>query len=307
MALPNLFVIGAPKCGTTSLHRYLDQHPRIAMSRVKEPKFFLAEGVRPHHRGPGDERATRAYVVDRDAYEALFAYPPGPGAYAGESSPYYLWDTDAAPKIRALVPDARLVAVLREPTLRAYSNWADLREQGREKLDFASAMAAEEERRQLDWEPFWLYRELGLYGRQLTRLFTVFPRAQVKVVLAEDLAEAPDRTVEEVFAFLGLDPVSGALQDARLNQTMYKPVDRKTRFLEGLLDKGQRARPVVPRSLRRVAREAVRSRLRSQATSGSHGSRLRHAYVEVFAEDRRVLEGLGLDVSRWDRKDPAGA
>ena len=56
MPLPNLFVIGAPKCGTTSLHRYLDQHPRISMSAVKEPKFFLAQGSRPHHHGPGDER-----------------------------------------------------------------------------------------------------------------------------------------------------------------------------------------------------------------------------------------------------------
>ena len=135
----------------------------------------------------------------------------------------------------------------------------------------------------------------------------MFPRAQVKVLLAEDLAEAPDRTVEEVFAFLGVEPLSGALEEARLNQTMYRPVDRKTRFLEALLDKGQRARPMVPRALRRVGREAVRSRLRSQATSGSHGSRLRHAYVDVFAEDRRVLEGLGVDVSRWDRSDPASA
>jgi hypothetical protein len=200
-----------------------------------------------------------------------------------------------------------MVAVLREPTLRAYSNWADLREQGREKLDFASAMAAEEERRQLDWEPFWLYRELGLYGRQLTRLFTVFPREQVKVLLAEDLARAPDGPVAEVFAFLGLEPLEHPLRDERLNQTMYKPVDRKSRMLEALFERGQRARPVVPRSVRRVAREVVRRRLRSQATSGSHGSRLRHDYVGVFTEDRRSLESLGVDVTRWDRNDPPSA
>ncbi len=302
MPLPNLFVIGAPKCGTTSLHRYLDQHPRISMSTMKEPKFFLTDGSRPHHRGPEDERACRAYVVDRPAYEALFTYPPGPGGYAGESTPYYLWDPDAAPRIHALVPDARLVAVLREPTLRAYSNWADLREQGREKLDFASAMAAEEERRRLDWEPFWFYRGLGLYGAQLARLFTVFPREQVKVLLADDLAEAPDRTVATVFAFLGLEPLAGPLAQVRLNQTMYKPVDRTSRFLETLFDRGQRARPVVPPRVRRIAREVVRRRLRSQATAGSHGSRLRHEYVEVFTEDRRVLEGLGVDVTRWDHQ-----
>ncbi len=55
--LPNLFVVGAPKSGTTALHRYLDQHPQVAMSAVKEPKFFLADGRAPAHRGPGDERA----------------------------------------------------------------------------------------------------------------------------------------------------------------------------------------------------------------------------------------------------------
>ncbi len=306
MPLPNLFVIGAPKCGTTSLHRYLDQHPRISMSTVKEPKFFLTDGTRPQHRGPGDDRACRAYVTNRDAYEALFHYPSGPGVYAGESTPYYLWHPDATPRIRALVPEARLVAVLREPTLRAYSNWADLREQGREKLDFASAMAAEEERRRLDWEPFWLYRELGLYGSQLTRLFGVFPRDQVKVVLAEDLAEAPDGPVAEVFDFLGLEPLGAALEDQRLNQTMYKPVDRKSRMLEALFERGQRARPLVPPRVRRIAREAVRKRLRSQATAGSHGSRLRHEFLDAFAEDRAVLEGLGYDVSRWERRaEPA--
>ncbi len=307
MALPNLFIIGAPKCGTTSLHGYLAQHPRISMSAVKEPKFFLADGTRPRHRGPGDERACRAYVVDRDAYEALFTYPPGPGGYAGESSPYYLWDPGAAPRILDLVPDARLVAVLREPTLRAYSNWADLREQGREKLDFASAMAAEEERRRLDWEPFWFYRELGLYGRQLARLFTVFPRPQVKVLLAEDLAHVPDGPVSEVFEFLGLEPLDRPLEDERRNQTMYKPVDLKSRMLETLFERGQRARPVVPRPIRRMAREVVRRGLRSQATTGNHRSRLRHEYIEAFAEDRRILEDLGIDVTRWDRHDAARA
>jgi hypothetical protein len=299
MPLPNLFIIGAPKCGTTSLHRYLDQHPRISMSKVKEPKFFMADGVRPDHRGPGDERACRAYVVDRNGYEALFEYPSA-GGFAGESSPYYLWDPHAAAKIRGLVPEARLVAVLREPTMRAYSNWADLREQGREKLDFAAALAAEDDRRQMNWEPFWFYRSLGLYGEQLARLFGIFPRAHVAVVLAEDLAAKPDRTVGTIFSFLGLEPLGIPLEDERLNQTMYKPVDGKSRLIEALFEHGQRARPVVPRSVRRLARAAVRRGLRIQATAGSHGSRLRQEFVEAFAEDRAVLRGLGIDLAPWN-------
>ena len=305
MALPNLFVVGAPKCGTTSLHGYLDQHPHIAMSAVKEPKYFLARGRRPAHRGPGDERAIRGYVVDRGAYEALFRYPPGPGGYAGESSPYYLWDPEAAPRIRELVPDARLVAVLREPTLRAYSNWADLKEQGREKLEFADALADEERRRAEDWEPFWYYRSLGLYGEQLERLLGVFPSEQVKVVLAEDLSETPRQVVDDVVGFLGLAPLGDALVDDRRNQTMYRPVDRRGRAIEALFEHGQRARPVVPVPVRRLARSAVTLGLRARATSGARRRQLRRRFGPLFSDDRRRLEALGVDVSRWDEVGPA--
>ncbi len=189
------------------------------------------------------------------------------------------------------MPDARLVAVLREPTMRAYSNWADLREQGREKLDFASALAAEAERRELDWEPFWQYRDLGLYGEQLTRLFEVFPPSWVKVLLAEDLAEDADAAVAGVFSFLGLDPLGAPLEMIRLNQTMYKPVDRRSRALEVLFEQGQRARPLAPRPVRRLAREAVRRGMRSQATAGTHGVRVRREYGDLFAADRAVRRG----------------
>lgn len=304
--LPNLFVIGAPKCGTTALHRYLDMHPRIAMSAVKEPKFFLTDGTRPRHRGPGDERACRRYVVDRDAYEALFELPAGAGSYAGESSPYYLWDPAAAPRIKALVPDARLVALVREPTMRAFSNWADLREQGREKLDFASALAAEEERRHLDWEPFWLYRSLSLYGEQLTRLYTVFPRRQVTVVRAEDLAADPDAVLATVFSFLGLEPLSEPIPTARRNETMYIPVNAWGRAVDHTFLRGQRLRPVVPRPVRRLGRALVTRTLRLQATSGSHAGRLRRDYAHLFADDRRLLDALGIDTAGWeDGKSPA--
>jgi hypothetical protein len=302
MALPNLFVIGAPKCGTTSLHHYLDQHPKVAMSVVKEPKYFLADGRRPAHRGPGDERACRNYVVDRSAYEALFHFPPGPGSYAGESSPYYLWAADAGSRIRVLVPDARLVAVLREPTMRAFSNWADLREQGREKLAFADALAAEERRHAENWEPFWYYRSLGLYGAQLSRLLDVFPRQQVKVVLSEELAEAPRQVMDQVFEFLGLEPLGERLAEEHRNQTMYAPVDRRSRAVEALWAHGQRARAVVPVPVRRLGRRLVRKRLQSLATSGARGRELRSTFGQLFEEDRRLLDslGLGLDLGRWD-------
>jgi hypothetical protein len=311
MPLPNLFVIGAPKCGTTSLHGYLDEHPRISMSSVKEPKYFLADGTRPHPVGPGDARAVQSYVVERAAYEALFHYPedgshptdgshPEGPSYAGESTPFYLWHPDALARIHELVPDARLIAVLREPVMRAYSNWSDLREQDREKLDFTSALAAEEERRRRGWEPFWFYRSLGLYGEQLRRAYSVFPRAQVKVLFTEDLARDPRRAVDDVLSFLDLEPLAGALSVERMNETTYGPVNRRGRAAQTVFAQASRARRVVPPRLRAVARRAVRRRLRSDATSDAHRAALRRRFLPLFADDLAVLGGLGVDAARWD-------
>jgi hypothetical protein len=299
--LPNLFVIGAPKCGTTSLHQYLNQHPKISMSEVKEPKFFLGEGLPPEHHGPGDERACAAYVYDRSAYEALFRYPDGPGTYAGESTPFYLWHPDAPGRIHQTVPDARLVAVLREPTTRAYSNWADLRAQGREKLSFDDGMAAEGDRARQGWEPFWFYRSLGLYGAQLTRLFEVFPRTSVKVVLAEDLEDAPGPIVDEILRFLALEPMAEPLVTSRLNQTMYEPVDRSSRLVDALFRRGERARPVVPPVVRKYARAIVQRRLRARANSKANAPELQRRFSGSFAADRHDLEALGIDITRWDQ------
>jgi len=109
-----------------------------------------------------------------------------------------------------------------------------------------------------------------------------------------------------VLSFLGLDPLPQALEVARLNQTMYKPVGLRSRVLEGLFEHGQRARPVVPRPVRRLAREVVRRGLRAEATSGTNGGRTRREYAELFAADRILLRGLGIDVARWDSDESEG-
>ena len=275
------------------------------MSAVKEPKFFLADGRRPAHRGPGDERADAGYVVDRVHYEALFSYPEGEPAWAGESTPFYLWHPDAAARIAALVPDARLVAVVREPVARAYSNWAHLRFEGRETLDFADALDAETTRRRDDWEPFWFYRSLGLYGEQLTRVLDVFDAAQVFVTTAERLNEQPAAVLDQIFSFLGVGPLATPLVPERLNEATYRPVDRGTRFLVRLQRRATRARAVVPAPVRAWARESVRSVIRARATTGSHAAHLRREYSHLFAPDRRLLDALGFDLPGWEEEVPS--
>ena len=101
MALPDFFVAGAPKAGTTAVHAALARHPSLYMSAVKEPKFFLTDGPPPTRGGPGDVQTYREHVWRRDQYEALFD-PAPPGTLRGESTPFYLYNRDAQRRIRAL-------------------------------------------------------------------------------------------------------------------------------------------------------------------------------------------------------------
>jgi hypothetical protein len=205
MPLPDLFLAGAPKAGTTALHVALARHPQLFMSRVKEPKFFLTEGEPRPQRGPGDARTVREQVWQRDAYEALFAEAP-PGALLGESTSLYLHDADALCRIRDQVPEARVIAVLRDPVDRAHSNWAHLWSAGLEpEADFVKACRLEDRRRAEGWAPFWSYLSLGKYGEQLDRLWSLFPREQTLVLRYRDVREEPAAVLDRICAFLGVE------------------------------------------------------------------------------------------------------
>jgi hypothetical protein len=230
MALPDFFVIGAPKAGTTALHAALAQHPRLFMSPVKEPKFFLCDGPPPDHGGPGDAHSYREWIWGLDEYERLFDRAPA-GALRGESTPFYLSDYAAQRRIHAAVPDARLIAILRDPVDRAYSNWAHLWADGLETIgDFLTACAEEPRRTAAGWGPFWRYVETGRYGQQLRHLYGLFPRRQVLVIRYRSLVDEPRTTLDEVCRFLGVD--DGVLSEAPArNVGGYVPPTRYTQVL----------------------------------------------------------------------------
>jgi hypothetical protein len=204
VALPDFVIVGAPKCGTTALHVALDAHPELFLSRVKEPKFFNADGPPPARGGPGDAATYAGYVWRRPDYEALFDGAP-PGTLRGESTTLYLGDHGAHDRMAALVPHAKLVAVVRDPVDRAHSNWTHLRTAGLEPVSsFLAACAEEPARTAAGWGLFWRYLELGLYGSHLEHLYSVFPREQVLVLVYRDLRERPAETLDRVTAFLGV-------------------------------------------------------------------------------------------------------
>jgi hypothetical protein len=204
VALPDFLVIGAPKSGTTALHAALARHPDLFLSAVKEPKFFLTDGPPPARGGPGDVQTYREHVWRRADYEALFDPAPA-GALRGESTPFYLYDRDAQRRIKALVPEARLIALIRDPVERAHSNWTHLWSAGREPVgDFLRACAEEDRRVAAGWSAFWHYLRLGRYGEQLDHLFGLFGREQVMVIRYRRLLDHPPQVLDEICAFLGV-------------------------------------------------------------------------------------------------------
>ncbi|MFD1939276.1 sulfotransferase family protein [Nonomuraea mangrovi] len=204
MSLPDFLVIGAPKTGTTALHTALQRHPDLYLSAVKEPKHFLTDGPPPARGGPGDAETYREHVWRREDYEALFAAAP-PGTLRGESTPFYLYDLDAQRRIRAAVPHARLIVILRDPVERAHSNWTHLWSAGLEPVgDVVRACAQERRRIAAGWAHFWHYVGLGRYGEQLSHLFTLFPREQVLTFRYRDLVDRPAQTLDLICGFLGV-------------------------------------------------------------------------------------------------------
>ena len=206
MALPDFLLLGAPKCGTSALHKALQGHPQLFLPEVKEPKFFLTDGPPPSSGGgPGDLETWGEHVWRRADYEALFDPAPA-GSLRGEGTVFYLYDTDAQQRIHRLVPDAKLIAVLRDPVERAHSNWSHLRQAGLEpEADFLTACEREPERRTAGWAHFWHYVAAGHYGEQVEHLFRLFGREQVLLLRYRDLSEAPVCTADRVCAFLGVE------------------------------------------------------------------------------------------------------
>ena len=218
MTRPNFMIIGAAKAGTTSLYHYLRQHPQIYMTPTKETNYFALVGHPLDYAGPGDQDyITRFSVTTPEGYAAQFAGVQGERAI-GEASPLYLYDAQTPGRLKAAVPDVRLVAVLREPVTRAYSAFSHLVRDGREPAaSFAEALALEDERIAAGWEHIWHYTRMGRYAEQLRRYQALFAPEQLRVYLHDDLLRRPDWVMQDLLNFLEVDPSALPDQSVRHN------------------------------------------------------------------------------------------
>ena len=203
MTMPNFVIIGAGKAGTTSLYKYLEEHPQIYMSPKKEPRFFAVENEEINFQGPDDSRFK--FINSIDDYQKLFSQVSNEIAI-GEASPIYLTTPKAPQRIYHHIPNAKIIAILRDPIERAYSNFLDSLSRGIETTDdFSEAMLLEEERIKDRWAPHWHYKRKGFYFALLKPYFDLFEQESIKVYFFDDLKKNPQKIMKDIYKFLGVD------------------------------------------------------------------------------------------------------
>ena len=202
---PDLFIVGAPKSGTTSLYEYLAGHPAVFMSPVKEPLYFCPDVGTLHRR-------RLAYPADEAAYLALFA-DAQTEARLGEASTRYLASHMAPQLIATFAPRPYIVAMLRNPVDMVHALHNERVSQGHEEItDFEQALAADAarqvaERGQDTRHPVPAsYRESGRYAEQLERWFSAIGRDRVHVIVFDDFAADTGAELSRLFEFLEIDP-----------------------------------------------------------------------------------------------------
>lgn len=208
--LPNFFIVGAAKAGTTSMYRYLKQHPDVFMPTVKEPHWFSRAE-------PNPEQGFRP-ITSEEAYLSLFEGWRGERAI-GEASPSYLWDGKAADRVGRSVPDAKIIILLREPIDRAFSHYLADARYGIQRRPFHEALQHDYASRTKGWGTSHLYVELGLYCGQVSRYSKRFGRENMLILFFEEVFADPVSTalaLEQVLDFLDVD--SGRANEIRFER-----------------------------------------------------------------------------------------
>ena len=298
MTLPNFLIIGAMKSGTTSLYNYFKQHPEIYMSPIKEPRFFALE-MEPKPPGPV-RKPEKGFseVRDLQTYESLFDGITTEKAY-GEASPLYIYHPTAPERIHHHIPNVKIIAILRNPTERAFSHYLHICRIGKEPItNFSEAIAAEPQRLQDNWNTLWHYRRRGQYGEQLQRYFSLFDRSQIRVYLNEDLKTNPQAVFKDAFQFLGVDDQLQIDTARRHNSAKKLPKNQAIHsFLTQQNPLKSLIKPLLPASYRHKLRTQINQRNLAVPTLSQD---MRQQLVDWYRDDILTLQGLiQRDLSAW--------
>jgi hypothetical protein len=311
--LPDFFIAGAAKSGTTSLYHYLDKHPEVYMSPIKEPNHFCTDinpgdfsaefrlhekqknlNLEKYLNGPMTEKHWGYFVQQKQDYEKLFKNRTTEKA-AGEVSNSYLYSAVAAENIRREIPHAKIVIMLRNPADRAYSHYlANLRD-GKTFLPFREELEKDSNKTSKGWGQSYLYLEMGFYSKQVKRYIDQFSEAQLRIYLYDDFVNDASGIMQDLFAFLGVSQQDPSKFDDRYNEAREPKSSRLIYFL---------SKTGLKKSIFHLLPEAMRKNVKSMFFTKTQPKPMeesdRKYLLDIYREDINTLQQLiRRDLSSW--------
>lgn len=294
--LPNFLIVGGARCGTTALYHFLKQHPKISFPKLKEPRYFSSLHQNFPHQGPGDYSIDKAIIKDYIEYKKLFSNIDN--ELVGEASPDYLYFYNStAEEIYNHLGDIKIIIILRNPVNRAFSAYNHLVRDNREKISFQRALNKEEERMKMNYDFMWFYKDVGLYYNQVKTYRQIF--SNVLTVFQENLKFRPEKTMKNIFHFLGVENYQGTDYSINYN-TVGKP---KNRFAKFILNRNNKVsyffRESIKKTIPRNYLERISNRVIQKQKLDDNVKDELYRYFHSDIEKLENLLGSNLDV--WKR------
>ncbi|MFN9372783.1 MAG: sulfotransferase family protein [Planctomycetaceae bacterium] len=293
---PQFVVVGGSRCGTTTLHHALTHHPGIFVPPDKSPNFFTAEDMADYP-GSAAMAAMKGHSVTKETeYRALFA-SAREDQLLGEVSPVYLQSIHTAGRIARFSPEAKIVAILRDPVDRAFAHFVGRRRDGLEtRTRFRETIAGELADPRPRPVAFNCYLAIGRYAYFLKSFYQAFPAERIKLLFFDDLVRDPVVVLQDLFDFLGVAPLGDSLPLEKKNRggIIRNPLLRAVWTRTALLRAGLR------RHLPSTIRDSVGKLFLSNMQRPALDLELRGELREYFTDDLRDLENLsGRNLDLW--------
>ncbi len=299
MRKAELFIVGAPKCGTTALADFLDQHPKISVL-PKEIHFF------------GSDLEFSKKRVDSEKYEDLINTFPEENLVC-DASVHYLFSDNAAKEIKQYNPDARIIIMLRQPVDVMYSMHAQrLRTADEDIHDFAEALDAQKDRAEgtlalppsINAKHAWQYEKIADFEPQIRRYVDQFGWSSVKIYLQEDLSDKPMEIYKEILEFLCVDSeFSPEFKKVNVRRGMRFPIVRKL-YKRTDRFKREKLKNTLPGFIREPLRKLFWFVVFKKDASGPIDPQLKKELTQKF-DDKIISLGrfIGRDLSHWRQLD----
>ena len=302
--LPNFFIIGAAKCGTTSLFHYLSQHPDIYFpTTVKESNYFVFCNREYDTNGPGSPKEIFNYLYGRSInnfteYKSLFKSVKDE-MVIGEVCPRYLYYDNASKNLKEFNPEAKIIVILRNPVERAFSHYKMLASRSLAPYNFYRELQEEDQRISQGWGWDWHYCALGRYFEQIERYYQLFSRKNIKIILYEDFFNDSTSALKDICSFLNIT----AEFDFDLNSRHMVSYNPKNKFVHQILKADSLAllrrsiKKLFPAHLLSDISKRLKSFNESKKTVDNKSAQYILSKLKQDMDDLELL--LGRDLSHW--------